>query len=437
MQKMIFWEMNEVNFEFVNHYIKKGKLPNWKNAIEQFGLRETYSETIYENIEPWIQWPSVRTGLEYSEHNLFRLGDVEKKPVRQHWEILEDNGFSVAAISPINATNNTKNSDFWMPDPWVSTACTGDQFLQKLYAAIKQAVNDNAQEKLSVNSIVTLLRALLLHVPIGSVGVYLKAIFGALCRNHWSKAILLDRLIADVFIEYYKSYKPDFSVIFLNGAAHVQHHYMCNSEAYAGKTRNPNWYIKTGVDPVLQIYQCYDSILKDLMNIDGVRILIATGMRQVPHEKPLFYWRLKNHASFFCKLGLNFESISPRMTRDFHIEFSNDNDREICEAQLLSIVDQNSRPLFGFVEKTSENSLFVTLTYDCDVNSSVFLELNAKNIKVADELVFVAIKNGMHDTKGYYIDTERSLSDSPNGPIHVKRLFDVVMNNFKLNSQVV
>ena len=79
MNKLILWEMNEINFEYVRMYIQKGKLPNWKNFIEQHGISNTISEKLYHELEPWIQWPTVRTGLTYQEHEIFRLGDVKKK----------------------------------------------------------------------------------------------------------------------------------------------------------------------------------------------------------------------------------------------------------------------------------------------------------------------------------------------------------------------
>jgi len=60
-------------------YIENGKLPNWKKFIDKHGLFVTTSEKKYEELEPWIQWPTVRTGLTYQEHEIFRLGDVKKK----------------------------------------------------------------------------------------------------------------------------------------------------------------------------------------------------------------------------------------------------------------------------------------------------------------------------------------------------------------------
>ena len=51
-------------------------------------------------------------------------------------------------------------------------------------------------------------------------------------------------------------------------------------------------------------------------------LIIATGLSQEPFLKTQYYYRLKNHEKFLKKIGLNFEKVYPRMTRDFEIEFS-------------------------------------------------------------------------------------------------------------------
>ena len=48
MDKLIFWELNEINFEYVKYYINQGKLQNWKNFIDNHGLYTTISEKKYE-----------------------------------------------------------------------------------------------------------------------------------------------------------------------------------------------------------------------------------------------------------------------------------------------------------------------------------------------------------------------------------------------------
>jgi len=334
----------------------------------------TTSEKKYEELEPWIQWPTARTGLTYQEHGIFRLGDTEKSRYRQHWEILEDRGYSVAAISPINGSNNTNSSPFWIPDPWVDTKISGKGFIERIAKAIKQAVNDNSQEKLEAKTIVVLLEALLTKSQLSSWPQYITSLFGVLRKQHWSKAIILDRLLSDIFISLWKKHKPDFSVLFLNSGAHIQHHYMCNARPYVGNAKNPNWYVDGSQDPLLELLEMYDAILKDLIKLKNTRLIIATGLQQVPYELPTFYWRLKNHNEFLDKLGIKFNRIQTRMTRDFLLEFDNSEDLVNAMHILSRVKSKNGECIF---EETDDrgNELFVTLTYNKDIEEdfNIFL----------------------------------------------------------------
>ena len=72
VSKLIFIELNEVNFDMANFYIKSGEdLPGFKKLNEK-GITNTESESEYENLEPWVQWPSVHTGKTYDEHKVFQ-----------------------------------------------------------------------------------------------------------------------------------------------------------------------------------------------------------------------------------------------------------------------------------------------------------------------------------------------------------------------------
>ena len=75
MSKLLFLELNELNFEFVEHYARIGALPAIARLLEAHGYARTRSETVYEHIEPWIQWFTVHTGKAFGEHKVFRPGD--------------------------------------------------------------------------------------------------------------------------------------------------------------------------------------------------------------------------------------------------------------------------------------------------------------------------------------------------------------------------
>ena len=89
MKNIILLELNEINFDAVNFYIKRGEyLFGFKKLIDQ-GIVDTQAEPEYEYLEPWVQWPSVHTGKTYDEHQVFRLGDFINSNDEQFFEKVE------------------------------------------------------------------------------------------------------------------------------------------------------------------------------------------------------------------------------------------------------------------------------------------------------------------------------------------------------------
>ena len=428
-EKLIFWELNEINFDYVNFYIRKGKLKNWKNFIEDHGLYTTSSKENYDELQPWIQWPTIRTGLNYKQHGVFRIGEMVGSGIKQHWEILEKAGYSVGAFSPINASNNTKKSTFWIPDPWTDTVVSGNGFVKRFSKALKQVVNDNSQEKMSFFSIIVIIEALITKAQFSSWKIYLKSMIGASKKQHWSKAIFLDRLIADIYISLWKTNQPDFSSLWVNGGAHIQHHYLCNAEPYRGSITNPEWYCPSNKDPLLEILEMYDEFLQELLRLKNTRLIISVAIKQIPYETPIFYWRLKNHEAFLKKIDIKFKKVQPRMSIDFLIEFDNNEDLIQAQKSLKKVKSANGELIFGEVAK-ADAGLFVSLTYPRDIIDDFDIYLNKvryQNFK--NDVIFVAIKNGHHDGLGYYLDTAKKPGELDND-IPLKNIFSFVMDHF-------
>jgi hypothetical protein len=425
-KKSILLGLNEINFLFVEEYIKLGYLSNFKKLFSKYGYIKTTSEKDYELLEPWIQWVSIHTGKTYAEHHVFRLGDIVKRnDLKQLWEIAEEKGLSVGAVSPFNAKNNLKNPLFFVPDPWTQTTPSGDKTLINLSAAVSSVVNENANQKIGISAAKDLMKGTIKYVPAAHYPHYIK--LASKITRKATKAAILDNILSDVFLTLWKKTKPDFSSLFLNAGAHEQHHYMFNSKVYKGDQKNPDWYIKNGEDPLLDILIEYDAVIAKLVSLD-CRLFIATGLHQNPHLHTTFYWRLKNHAEFLKLIGVdNFTSVIPRMSRDFLIDFSSNNDALTAEKKLRSIYLNNKQV---FTIDNRGNSLFIELTFDENVkeNSLVYIGDNFSNIDLYNYVSFVAIKNGEHDGIGYFIDTERKCD--PGASIPVTEVFNEIVKSF-------
>lgn len=404
MTSVVVLELNEVNFDFVKAYASQGQLPEFNRLIQTHGLSETTSEREYREWEPWIQWVTAHSGKTLAEHGVFRLGDIVDADVDQIWEQLERQGLSVAAMSPMNASNRLTSPAFFLPDPWTKTAMTGPKAVCRLYAVLAEAVNDNASGRMTPSMIVELIGGLIRYARPANYLTYLKVMAGSLTGS-WRRAIFLDLLLGDLFIHLMKTTKPRFATVFMNAAAHIQHHYMFSSAVYDGGIKNPDWYVAGGHDPILEIYQIYDRQIGAIQKaLPDARLMIATGLHQVPHGRETYYWRLREHRAFLELMDIPFADVRPLMSRDFVIECRTGAEALRAESLLDRVVADDGAPLFTIDNRGRD--LFVEFAYPKNIEAGTGWRLDNRHFnELKSHVAFVAIKNGEHDGIGYFIDT--------------------------------
>ncbi len=427
-KKLILIELNEINFNYVREYIKYDKLPNFKRLVDG-NFIETTSEANYDELEPWIQWVSVHTGQELAEHKVFRLGDIVNSDLNQIFEKVESKGFSVGCISPMNAANKLTKPSYFIPDPWTKTKSDNSFWSTKLTEVIQQAVNDNAQSKVSLKSFFFLATGLLRFARFKNYLKYIKLVL-SVRGQPWAKAMFLDLFLHDVHWTLLKGKKPDFSTLFLNAGAHIQHHYLFNATPLLEQVevKNPEWYISSNADPLLDLLELYDDLIGEYLNC-GYDLIIATGLTQVPFTHQKYYWRIKEHSNFLDKLKITYKSVAPRMTRDFLIEFSTEEDALKAEGILNDVVSvKDGIKLFDEIDNR-QHSLFVTLTYPNQLGSEFVIRSQEHEFNIKNDLAFVAIKNGMHSQIGYLF-TQGSFDKPLSNGVHVKAIHNLIDDYF-------
>jgi len=431
MTGLMLVELNEINFDLVRRYIKQGANLPALTQLMRHSEHLSSSEDTYDYLEPWIQWPSVHTGQTFDEHQIFRLGDAVNYQGKQIFEEIESRGYSVGNLSAMNAANRMANPAFFIPDPWTDTPADNSFVSRALAQAVSQTVNDNTGGKITAQSALNLGLASVALISPRRYFWFVRKLLWAL-RKPWRKAMFLDLVLAEYFFSLVKRKRPEFSTLFLNAGAHIQHHYMLSSSVLTDTAfRNPDWYVEPGADPLLEVYQQYDEILGRLMRLPNTRYIIATGLSQKPYDKPVFYYRLAKHASFLDLLDIAYVSAEPRMTRDFLIRFADDVARDQA-VEKLSALAIDGVALFGQLDKRP-NEVFVTMDYPMEISSDSVLDANeylGRSFRFADHVNFVAIKNGEHQGKGFvFIDPRLEGAEFKDGD-HVARLYDTIMSQF-------
>ena len=427
-KKLILIELNEINLDIVQKYIDNGKeLKSFEYLSNK--IINTYSENEYENLEPWIQWPSIHTGKTFKEHGVFRLGDFVNSTSEQVFEKVEKAGYTVGAISPMNATNKLKNPAYFIPDPWTKTLCDNNFLSKCITKAISQALNDNAKSKLTLKTIFYLVLVFVFLVKPTRYISMIKYALKALIKP-WRKALFLDIFLSEIHKTLFLNKNPNFSTLFLNAGAHIQHHYFFNSPfVKSSKLKNPDWYVKAGDDPFLEMLYVYDNILFNLFKLPNTEFIIATGLSQKPYENQKFYYRLKDHKSFLKKVGLVFADIAPRMTRDFLVSFDTKEQALIAEQQLSKILVNNKVKLFEEINNRGKD-IYVVLTYHEEITNETIISFKEKKYKLIDLVTFVAIKNGEHQSKGFAYFSDGVIDFAPPQGSHVSTIHNTVLQFF-------
>jgi hypothetical protein len=117
------------------------------------------------------------------------------------------------------------------------------------------------------------------------------------------------------------------------------------------------------------------------------------------------------------------------MTRDFELKFSSEQAAIEAGKTLTSVVcGDRGEKIFGIVDVRGD-SLFVTLTYNQEITEKFTLKVNDQIVEnFNQDVVFVALKNGMHDTKGYcFINFRPKNLGTLHQSMHVKDLNELTL----------
>ena len=430
-RKLILVALNEINFDIARNYVGKLGLKAFKRLLEGRGIRTT-AEPRYELIEPWIQWPSIHTGLSAAEHGIFRLGDIVETAAPQIFEQLEEVGFRVGCVSPMNTANRLRSPAYFIPDPWTRTPSDDSWWSRNLASAISQAVNDNAQSHITPRSAAVLALALLRFARPRNYGRYCSLAWRSRAAP-WRKALFLDLFLHDLHLRLFRGRRADFSTVFFNAGAHIQHHYIFNSPFLkVDGVENPDWYVPPHVDPIGEMLLVYDRILADYLELDDTEIIVATGLSQRPYDRAKFYYRLRDHRTFLAAIGVDHSRVEPRMTRDFLIAFRD----ESAAAAGVSRLEQcciagSGERLFEEVDNRGK-SVFVTLTYPRLIDGATrFCAAGGPPLPLLPHVAFVAVKNGMHQSEGFAFGTSGVRPLLPADGAHVSSLHTAMRKFFE------
>lgn len=338
---LILIEFNELCPSLLEDFMRQGLLPNFKSFHDSSLVFLTDAGERDLNLNPWIQWPTVHSGMPYSEHRVFNLGDGRALERKCLAELLSDDGIRCGVFMSMNMNYRQLNG-YNLPDPWDKLGEADPEWLQPYYRFVSQQVQESSREKsLSKGELAKFV------VTARRNGLTLQtaaALAQQLVRERvnpgvrWKRAALLDRLQYDVFRRLNQRLKIRFATFFSNSTAHFQHYYWRNME--------PQQFLIPPSDtdePSLRLairfgYQSMDALLGRMMKDykDALLILCTALSQQAWRETTKCTYRPKNWEAFLGFAGLPLQNleVKPVMAEQFHLECSDEESAKQVEDKL-------------------------------------------------------------------------------------------------------
>ena len=199
----------------------------------------------------------------------------------------------------------------YIPDPWSISESDNSLSSKSVNYTLKYLVNNNTRLKINLRSLFGII--FILGFPsLKKINIFIKILINFLKKDRSKLAAYFDYLFLDYSLRRINKNKLDFSLIFLNGFAHIQHHYLLNSE-FITKKENPEWYIPKDKDPIYDSLLIYDKMFETYFEQStNYETWIITGLSQQPENSPKFIGDLitiKKFLIIFLNLIMRFIHI--------------------------------------------------------------------------------------------------------------------------------
>lgn len=337
IKPVIVLEFNELSPRLMAKFIEAGQLPNFARLRSDSQCFVTDAEESPPNLEPWIQWITAHTGLSFSEHGVFNLGDSNRLEADAVWDIASRHGQTVWVCGSMNASYRNGVKGWILPDPWSVNVRPNDPVLEPYFDFVRSQVLEYTREKARYPLAEAMKFAgfMVGHGLRARTGL---ATLGQLVRERqqdvkWQRPTILDRFQFDVFRHGYLKQKPVFSTLFLNSTAHFQHCYWRNLEPEVFQLKPGEAEQAVHADSVLFGYQSMDRIVGevlDMVNGDAI-VVLATALSQQPcltydDSGGKTFYKPDDFSKLLAALGIDPSTCSaePVMSEEFHVRFSSE-----------------------------------------------------------------------------------------------------------------
>jgi hypothetical protein len=407
-------ELNELCPSIIDRMMTRGELPNFKALHATSDVHVTWADD--PDLEPWVQWVTLHTGLPQSVHGAAELDEGYRVDFPRVWDMLGDEGYRSLVFGSMNA-RAFSDKVFLVPDPW-SVRIQPTEAAYKAFhdfIAFNVTEHTNARAKPSRAMVLGFVRFMVSRgLSISTVVTAVRQILEEKTQGRdlkWRRCLILDLLMWDVFEKEYRRQKPDFATYFANSTAFLQHRYWRHMDPGAYQVKPSAADMKAYGSAIEDSYRHMDKLVGRAVKLVGPngRIVFATALSQeanlrYEHIGGKFVYRPHSFEALNRFMGGPADvTFEPVMTHQAWASFRSSDDADAFERAINENILANGASVIEY-RRTDDRVFFW-----CRFISKVDADMDVLNPKTGQRVAFDSlfaslgqVNNSQHHRSGCF-----------------------------------
>jgi hypothetical protein len=393
--RVLVIELNEFNPEFLARMAERMDLVHVSKIFSMQRAETSTADLVeHQGLDPWVQWVGVHCGKPTTEHGVRRLGATRTQNFPQIWHLVAQRGYTWGVWGAMNAPlGDPFGCKFFMPDPWsfdeeAYPARLNDLLALPRYAATNYLEMDRKEALLSALRLIRFF-APPSHWPLLTdfAARTVRALASTSPSVH-TFSTLFDYLSVLYFSRLRRTSHPDFSLIFLNHIAHLQHQF---------------WAVGDEQHPEMSLgLRMIDAMFGVLLGgrAAGEALIVMNGLKQENVARRGYHVYRQIHPDATLRaIGVEQGRVEQCMTHDAHVLFDTVDHADAAQARLERCELSDGHAAF-FVERESPLQVFYQLAFEHQVAPSTELLCDDRTLRFYDLFQLICERTGAHVPQG-------------------------------------
>ncbi len=357
--KLICYELNEVPFRVLDHYVKARPQSFLAQNLQQFSQITTHTQDSGE-LHPWSTWPTMHRGVTNDLHNIRYINQdlSSAKAYPPVWEILANKGYSIGLFGSLQSYPVFKHQNvlFYVPDTFSPAPDAYPERLKPFqkFNLMMAGKNKAIASQIQLSDLVESLKVFRSGIGVKSL---LEASRQLLAekrdeKNKSFRPSIQAHFAFESFFKVLKKTQPDFVSFFTNHVAGLMHRYWRYS--FPEDFDSPleiDEFSKHHQESILKGMDIADEQIKQLYDFapkNGYDLVIASSMGQKAQDwgeyVPELY--LKSCEKISEIFGLTGKvKLNPAMQPDVAFEFSDQSALEHFKTESQELKNEKGKPV--------------------------------------------------------------------------------------------